>query len=600
MSWLLAAALAAAAGAPPVEYQVRLENAARHEARITVTYRGLPRRPAYFRMARSSPGRYALHEFAKNVYAVSAADGQGRPLAIERRDPYGWWVPAHGGTVAVTYTLFGDRADGTYSQFDASHAHLNVPATFLWAEGQDARPLRVRFSGFDPKWKIATQLKPEADGSFSARDLQYFMDSPIELSDQTVRNWALAGTNATMRIALHHLGSESDADEFAARARRIVAEHVRMWGEAARYDHGTYTFIVDALPWASGDGMEHRNSTVISGSDQLRASGFAALGTVSHEFFHSWNVERLRPAELEPFDFTRANPTPSLWFAEGFTNYYGPLAMVRAGELPVGEFAARLGRLVSTVANSPARGYGGPQEMSLRAPFVDAATAIDPTNDGVFLSYYTYGQALALALDLTLRQRFPGVTLDDYMRALWRSHGRSERPYANDDLRRALGMLVRDQRFADAFFADSVAGSRLPDYAPLLAQAGMVLRPAHPERGWLGTVNVVALAGKVMTYDSPAAGTPVALAGLGKGDRLLELDGQALETTAAVTTRLQALRPGDTVALRFEQRGVVRETTLTALADPALEVVPIEATPNGRLTDAQRRFRADWLRLPPG
>ena len=242
------------------------------------------------------------------------------------------------------------------------------------------------------------------------------------------------------------------------------------------------------MPQIAGDGMEHRNSTIITDQRSLREAKFAQINTLSHEFVHSWNVERLRPAELEPFDFTRANPTPSLWFAEGFTQYYGPLMIRRAGETSVDDFLGGLGATLNMVVNRPARRYGGPEEMSLRAPFVDAAKAIDQVNPNIYVSYYPYGATIALALDLQLRQR--GSSLDAYMRQLWTTMGDPERAYTPADLERVLGEVTRDPAFARAFFDTSVHASGLPDYAPLLAQAGLVLRPADATRGWAGLTTV--------------------------------------------------------------------------------------------------------------
>ncbi|HWW11985.1 MAG TPA: M61 family peptidase, partial [Brevundimonas sp.] len=462
----LAAAPAWAQTAPPVRYDLSFENAVHHEARITVTYRDVGRAPVRFEMSRSSPGRYALHEFAKNVYSVSAVDGAGRPLTVERTDPYGWTVGGHDGTVSVTYTLYGDRADGTYAQIDAAHAHLNMPAALMWARGFDDRPVELTFHSPNPAWRIATQLAPTARPDvFTAPNLQYLMDSPTELSDHMVREWQVddAGVPRTIRIALHHPGTAEQADIFAERARKVVDQLIAVFGDVPDFDYGTYTFLADYMPQVSGDGMEHRNSTVISGSRSLADADYGQIGTLSHEFFHSWNVERLRPAELEPFDFTRANATPSLWFAEGFTNYYGPLAIRRAGLSTVDRFLAEIGGQANVIVNTPARSYGSPQEMSLRAPFVDAAASIDPTNPNIFTSYYTYGAALALTLDLTLRQRFEGLTLDDYMRQMWRTHGRTEKAYTPDDLRAGLAEVTGDPAFAQAFFDASVRGSELPD-----------------------------------------------------------------------------------------------------------------------------------------
>ena len=285
------------AAAQELRYDVGFPNAVHHEAQVTVTWRDLGPAPLRVQMSRSSPGRYAIHEFAKNVYALSAKDGRGRALAVTRTDPYGWTVSGHDGTVTVTYTLFGDHGDGTYAQIDATHAHLNMPATFLWAVGQEKRPIRVRFIPFDPNWKVATQLQPTADRTvFAAPDFQYFMDSPTELSDFDMREWQVGDgpTRATIRLAVHHDGTPADLDRFAASAKKVVAQHIAMWGEHPAYDFGTYTFIADYMPQISGDGMEHRNSTIISQPRSFKAANFAQIGTLSHEFFHSWNVERIR------------------------------------------------------------------------------------------------------------------------------------------------------------------------------------------------------------------------------------------------------------------------------------------------------------------
>ena len=169
--------------------------------------------------------------------------------------------------------------------------------------------------------------------------------------------------------------------------------------------------------------MEHRNSTVVTGR-----SLSSALSTVSHEFFHCWNVERIRPQGLEPFNFEEANMTDSLWLAEGFTQYYGSLIMARAGLLDVPQAVGQLGRLAAEVVNQPGRQLRSAVDMSRMAPFVDAARAVDRTNfSTTFISYYTYGGAIALALDLTLRDRSNGqITLDDFMRAMWRQTARRE------------------------------------------------------------------------------------------------------------------------------------------------------------------------------
>lgn len=578
------------------DYDVSFDNAVHHEARITVTYREVGSAPVRFQMSRSSPGRYAIHEFAKNIYSVSAVDGRGRPLTIDRTDPYGWTVPGHDGTVSLSYTLFADRSDGTYSQIDASHAHLNMPATLAWATGFDDRPVVVRFKPFSPDWIVATQLQPQAEpNTFAAPNLQYLMDSPTELSAHMVREWTVddAGVPRTIRIAMHHAGTDAEMDTFTERARRIVDQQIAVFGDVSDYDFGTYTFIADYLPWVNGDGMEHRNSTIINDTRSLKDANFDQLGTLSHEFFHSWNVERIRPEELEPFDFTRANPTPSLWFAEGFTSYYGPLTIRRAGVANTDAFLGEMGGQLDFVQNAAGRRFGSPQEMSLRAPFVDAATSIDPTNPNIFVSYYPYGAVIGFGLDLTLRQRFPGVTLDDLMRAMWRIHGVPERPYAPADIEAALAEVTGDPAFARNWFARTIEGSDLPDFGPLLAQAGVLIQPVRPTAAWAGAVRLPAMGAPVIAA-ALAPGTPLYAAGLDRGDQIVAVGDKAIAGQTDWTAALAAAKPGDEVSIRFLQRGVERSAMLRFAPDPSFTLVRVEAG-GGLVTPAQLAFREAWL-----
>ncbi len=281
-----------------VQYEAWFENAVHHEARIAVTYTDIGAAPLELRMSRSSPGRYAIHEFGKNVYAVEAVDSQGTLLEITRPDPYQWNVQGHDGTVTARYTLYADRAGGTYSGIDLTHAHLNMPATFMWARGFDDRPITVRFHPADPSWKAATQLARTDDPmTFSAPNLQYFLDSPTELSNFSERRWNIDsnGRKYTMILAVHHDGDEDDVDTLLDKSKKIVDAQIAVFGEAPDFDYGTYTFIADYLPYISGDGMEHRNSTVVASSSSLYEEDFRQVATISHEFFHAWKVERIRP-----------------------------------------------------------------------------------------------------------------------------------------------------------------------------------------------------------------------------------------------------------------------------------------------------------------
>jgi predicted metalloprotease with PDZ domain len=593
----------------PVTYRVSFPAPEHHYVQIEVTFSNLPAGTLEARMSRSSPGRYALHEYAKNVFELQAFDGKGKLLATSRPSPYQWDVAGHDGTVRIVYKIYGDHVDGTYLGIDPSHAHMNMPATLMWARGLDRRPVRIAFE--PPKglgWVAATQLFPTDDPwTFTAPNLQYLMDSPTELSAQTIRTFTVRGADGkevTIRAAIHHDAGDAEVNEYVAGAQKIVREHAAVFGEFPDFEPGYYTFLGDYVPWGGGDGMEHRNSTVVAAPVSLRTPGMVAdvLDTVSHEFFHAWNVERIRPKTLEPFNFEEANISGELWLAEGFTQYYGNLVMARTGLSNRDVEAAGLARAAISVINNPGRQFRSAVEMSQMAPFTDAARAVDKTNfSTTFISYYTYGSAVALALDLSLRDRSNGkISLDDYMRAMWRVHGKPggpepglvAKPYTLADARARLAEVSGDRAFADEFFDKYVEGREVADYARLLLRAGFVFRKRSPGAAWIGPPNLVDGSGTInnlLPWGSPAFD-----AGLDQGDMIVDVDGKAMGA-GVLQTAVKAGKPGDRLTLTFKRRGgATGTTTVTLKEDPALEVVTVEST-GGTLTPEQKAFREAWL-----
>jgi predicted metalloprotease with PDZ domain len=362
----------AAAAQGPVAYRLSFPEPEHRWMQVEVTFNDVPDGVLQVRMSRSSPGRYAMHEFAKNVYNVTVTDAAGTPLAVAHPNPHQWDVTGHSGNVRVTYRVFGDRVDGTYLAIDSTHAHINMPAALMWARGFELRGATVRFEPpAGASWKVATQLLPGPDSlTFAAPNLQYLMDSPSEFSGFGVRAFRIgasegpplrtpagqvtnAAANPLFRVAVHHQGNDLELDTFARDVQKIVAEARHVFGEYPAFEGNTYTFIGDYIPWASGDAMEHRNSTFLSSPTSIRNNRIGLLGSVAHEFFHVWNVERVRPRSLEPFNFEDANMSSELWLAEGFTNYYEWLLLVRSGLVDLAGYAGNAAGTINTVTLGP-------------------------------------------------------------------------------------------------------------------------------------------------------------------------------------------------------------------------------------------------------
>jgi predicted metalloprotease with PDZ domain len=540
-------------------------------------------------MPRSSPGRYAIHEFAKNVYEVEAYDSKGKRLELYRPNPYQWDVAGHDGEVTISYTLFANRADGTYEGINERNAHLNMPATFMFARGLEDRPIEITFDvREDLNWKVATQLKHLEGNRFYAPDMQYFMDSPTIIADWSSRSWEQSGQ--TIEFVLLHLGTEEELDAYVDQVKKITAEQEAVFGELPQFDFGKYTFLASYNPWVAGDGMEHRNSTILTGNRSLARGG--NIGTVSHEFFHAWNVERIRPKALEPFSFEEANMSGELWFAEGFTSYYTSLILKRAGLINEEQYINGLLGGLNAVLNLPGPGIHSVVEMSYQAPFVDAATSIDPVNRAnTFVSYYTFGSVLGLGLDLMLRTQFEGLDLDGYMQAVWERFGKPELPYTLQGLEAVLAAYSRDAAFAKDYFSRYIHGKESIDFVPLFREMGIEMKRENADRATLGQVYIDIKDGKATVASDVLRTSPLYGVGISRGAEILSLDGQSLSTPEDLQRILQAHKPGDKVAIAYTQLGMDGEAEITLVGDPNWNL-SITASPNPK--------REAWLASKAG
>ena len=548
-----------------IEYNVSFEKVIHHIADIEVVFKDIGKEPLVTRMSRSSPGRYALHEFAKNVYDVSASDQNGNDLNIQKKDPYQWEVINHKGYVKIHYKLFANRGDGTYSQIDETHGHLNSPATFMYAPDFKVRPHQITFNlPPDLDWRVATQLEHIGDGVYRAPDLDYLMDSPIELSNYQLKEFVLKHDHKKYKIqfVLHGEADAEDFNDYFEKVQKIVLEEVRVFGDLPDFDFKRYTFLACYAPNVNGDGMEHRNSTILTESQDLNSKPLNHIATAAHEFFHSWNVERIRPKSLDPFDFEEANMSDALWFAEGFTNYYTNLILCRTGLISEENYLKRVEIELNAVWNAPGRNHRSPIEMSYQAPFVDAARSVDPVNrENTFVSYYTYGSVLGLALDLALRNMNNDLTLDGYMQLIWQKYGIPTQAYELSDLRMTLAQYA-GAVFADFFFESFIYNAQQPNYQKGFENVGISYEIQNSTTLFFGAI-VSNIGEKFTLVSNPLEGTSSYQAGLSYGDVILEIGGEKMGSETSFDAFIHShYLPGQATNLIIKRHGKTKSVHL--------------------------------------
>src|ERR1041385_9092692 len=479
-------------------------------------------KPLEFQMPKWSPGRYAVFDFAKNVQEFRA------DAPVTRVDDDTWSVtPSGKTTITASYKVFGNDLSGTFSQLDNRHANYNGGSIFMYVVGHKPDPVKLTIQA-PAGWKIVNgRLDHPGQTEWQFPNWDIMIDTPTEIApDWTKDDFELDGKK--YHVVVHSFGPEGGKRAALVKdIEKIVHAEVSMWGPP---EFQEYTFLIHfAADDHSGDGMEHLTSTQIIEPGSLADSGTYddTLGTVSHEFFHVWNVKRLRPQGLGPWDFTRDANTRGLWVAEGFTNYYGHLMLRRAGLWDDTKFLNREAQTITGIENSQGSHLMSAEESSLSAPFLDDAPHAQLTNlQNTSISYYPKGELIGMVMDLLLRGRTKGKSsLDDVMREMYEefylkspnnSYYLRGRGYQTEDLER-----VASQRAGfdlSDFFKRYVRDVDVLPYEEAFAYAGLrfIKTPAKEPYS----------AGLALEFDDPHAATienvrnnsPAEDAGLQTGD----------------------------------------------------------------------------------
>lgn len=602
------------AAEPPfsVKYSLAMSRPASHLFEVTVEVE-LPRDDKVpsldFQMAKWSPGRYAVFDFAKNVQEFRAFGGTcpraNVPCTLPdfpatRVDDQTWRVPLmNTHSVTITYKVFGNDLSGTFSQLDSRHANFNGGNLFMYVVNHKQDPLSLSID--PPKgWRVVngrTEKRDQREWHFPNWDIM--IDTPTEIApDWTEDSFTVDGKR--YRVVVHSFGNEGGKRAALVRdIEKIVRAETAMWGPP---EFDSYTFLIHfANDGHSGDGMEHLTSTQIIQPGVLAdAENYQdTLGTAAHEFFHVWNVKRLRPIELGPWDFTRPANTRGLWIAEGITNYYGHLMQRRAGLWNDAQFFKALTDQISEVDNSPGSKLMSAEESSLVAPFIDDATHAQQTNlENTSISYYPKGEIIGVVLDLLIRGKTRGrASLDDVMRRMYEQFYLNSpnatyylrgRGYTAED----FALVASEVAGADLsdFFKRYVRAVETPPYEEAFAQVG--LRFIREPRGPV-TVGISADEDDKTNFKiaNVRPNSPAAAAGLEAGD-LITLFGGTKLTPANLLKTVSRYRPGDQVPLVVQRAGKSMRMTVT-MGAPQLFSYRIEE--DSTASAEAKGLRAAWL-----
>lgn len=549
------------------------------------------------------PGSYLLRDFARHIVSF-AAQADGQPVPARKLDQHSWHVvpPAGCRSLTVRYEVYAWDLSVRGAHLDESHGFFNGTSVFLRVIGREDRPHAVHLEpppgAAYSHWRVATTLpaapgprgaKPWGFGHFLADSYATLIDHPVEMGDFDLVEFSAAGIPHAVAITGRH---RTDGRRLARDLAKVCAWQQRFWGKPAPFRR--YLFLVTAVGEGYG-GLEHRDSTaLLCRRDDLpnpllreadeRYRTF--LGLASHEYFHSWLVKRLRPAEFAHLDLQRENPTELLWLFEGFTSYYDDLALLRCGLFTEADYLAALGRTIAQVANTPGR-----QRQSVARASFEAWSKYyrpDENSPNATVSYYAKGTLVALALDLMLRQRSAGkLSLDDVMRSLWHDAAKGPFEITEKDFRTRVAELAGSS--FDRFFRDALHGTGELPLAKLLAAHGIDLIPDTATTPSLG-IKLDASNGEARLATVYEGGAALS-AGLAGGDVLLALDGLRV-SASNLTSLLSRYAPGEKVGIHAFRRDEL--ITVEAVLQPA-QPISWSLRPAAKAPVAARRLRAQWL-----
>jgi len=568
-----------------IEYTVDARDIRLNCLNVEITFR--PRKGVVdLCMAAWAPGSYQIEDFAKHVMEIAALNADGRALKLEKKDKSTWALKADGGKVTVKYRVHAHRITVHHSFVDETHLTLNGGSTLLYSKGYEHLPATLRIVPHEGWNNVSTGLdRTEDKWTFTAPDFDTLVDSPVEAGNHVSTHFSFAGKDHEIAI---YGASTIDKEKFTSDVEKIVRAQIGIMKDVP---YNRYLFIYDLLPSASG-GLEHLNSTHCLADPfafRIREEYLSKLSTISHEFFHLWNVKRLRPLPLGPFDYTKEVYTSLLWFSEGFTSYYTYIAMRRALIVSTGELLRSFARIVESFVNTPGRNYQSAGESSFDTWIM--LYKPDENSVNTSISYYTKGSLIGMLLDLYIIDATGGrKRLDDVMRLLYNSTYKKGKGFTEEDFIEACSKVLGKE--ATVLYRQLINTRGDLPFGRYLALAGLEMKwESERKEG---------CAGILMSEKSPEVvgsvleGMPAAEAGVFPGDEIIAVNGMRARPTD-FAARIRELSPGEIASLTVSRHGALKNISVKLDERPGkLKFVQMKKANAGQKRAYEKWAYAKW------
>lgn len=532
---------------------------------------------------------YQVRDFAQYVRRVTARDASGHELPVRKIDKTTWRIYHAESGAEIEYDILADQPGPYGAQLNPEHAFFNLAQLLMYPTDSRDALMTVTFTDLPSDWDVATVLpslnpgEPARMGRFSARNYDHLVDAPVEMGK--FAQFAVEEGGARYRIAIHADPADYDANAVREMVRKTVSS---LAGWMNDRPFGDFLFIYHFPRNGGGGGMEHAYSTAIDvPADRLREDPHALPSVTAHEFFHLWNVKRIRPRSLEPIDYLRENFTTSLWFSEGFTNTVADYTLLRTGTWNEQQFLLALSREIYRLESRPAVRIQSAEESSLDTWFDKYPQYRTPARS---IDYYNKGEILGVLLDLAMRDATQGTkSLRDLFQWMQKNYFYEGRYFEDTPgIRRAVEKVTGKD--LGTFFDNYVSGVVPLPYDELFRTVGLRLerrKTVFPDPGFVSARNF----DQPPTVFSIAPGSDAERAGLSTGDSIVEINGRPVSSD--METAIAGMRPGDTLRLKVRGRRGNRELKIKLGSREEQDFAIVDAAD---ASAAQRVRRAAWLR----
>ncbi|MBB6610064.1 M61 family metallopeptidase [Pontibacter sp. Tf4] len=544
-----------------------------HYFEVSATLEGARKKYIDFTMPVWAPGSYLVREFAKNVEGFNATDGAGKALRSEKIDKNTWRVYSNRASeVTVNYKVYAYELSVRTSYLDATHGYVNGTSMFMYPEGYEKQAGTLTVVPHKSFGKVATGLKQVSKFTYTFPNYDVLADSPLEIGNHEVYTFEVNGV--PHEVAMYGDGNY-EPERLMKDMKRVVEESVAIMGELPI---DRYVFIVHNLQ-RGGGGLEHLNSTTLQTSrfNYGTESGYTGfLSLVAHEYFHLWNVKRLRPAPLGPFNYNEENYTRLLWVSEGITSYYDDLIVRRAGLMPEQRYLDVVAGSISNVENTPGNKVQSVSESSFDA-WIKYYRQNENSNNAE-VSYYTKGGVLGQLLNMEIMKSTNGAkSLDDVMRSMYnRYYKQLDRGFTEKEFQAAIEQAAGHSM--DAFFRDYVHGTSTPDYNKYFNAAGLRLVNLNEQNvsgSWGATTS---FNDGRLTITGVTRGSSAYEAGLNVKDEVIAINGYRVGND--IDRYVGGVQPGDELEVLISRDGI-------------LQIVPVKV-----LKDTRVRYKFEKIEKP--